>query len=849
MIYQNTQPIRYRMNKTKLKRLLLVGVQACLITAPCLAQTAPASPEDTSVPVQMSGYVVTGRAGTDIRTKFDSSYSITTKSAEDLALQAPMGVAESLLDIPGFWVEASGGEASANVRSRGIPTDGYSTVNLLEDGIPIQHDPSLGYLNADQTFRLDQTIQTMEVVRGGPSTTFYSNAPGGSVNYITRKGDTGSDEGILRYEEGDFGDHRIDFYSGGPIGSNMYGAVGGFYRVNRGVRDAGFNFNNGGQLRVSIGKKIANGTIDFSIKRIDDTVGFYLGTPFTFNSSGKVIAVPGFNGNYGTLDGKETTHFMLPSASGPFDFDNTLGTNIKLTQFTVLAKLDLGDGWRLENSDRYRDSVSIRNGLYPAALTVGTTYLSSQLATLKSLYPTVVSDRLQYVTSPSQVFDPVAQNGNGIVDSASMRSVTMPEREFINDTRFLKKFNFDGQSHDLTFGLYLATINETFTRYSAQMLTDVQNNARLLDIVGLNAAGQVVGALSENGFTRYGNEWADASGQQVSSAFYLSDEWTINRQLRVDVSAREEGAKIDTTNQSSMTVNLGVSPTPADRTVLTGTGLWTPADVKFSRTMWTVGVDYSFNKNLGAFARETIAHKVPSEGDFITNPTNVPRIATMNMQEAGLKFGVSNADLYLTAFHTGYNSYSVSALIFNPATNGYVSQSEFANTDTTGLEVDGNYRFCKWFGVNAEATLQSPKFDNFPYVSAVSSSGVQTITNFNGNQLLRVPKVSFRVTPKFDLPVYKLHFELPVQHFSARYADAANTQMLPQYTVLNFRARASVSKNVTLYLTVDNLTNTIGLTEGNARGNAFISGDASAQYYIARSILGRNGRIAIEYKY
>ena len=73
--------------------------------------------------------------------------------------------------------------------------------------------------------------------------------------------------------------------------------------------------------------------------------------------------------------------------------------------------------------------------------------------------------------------------------------------------------------------------------------------------------------------------------------------------------------------------------------------------------------------------------------------------------------------------------------------------------------------------------------------------------------------------------------------------------MLPQYTVLNFRARASVSKNVTLYLTVDNLTNTIGLTEGNARGNAFISGDASAQYYIARSILGRNGRIAIEYKY
>ncbi len=77
---------------------------------------------------------------------------------------------------------ASGGEASGNVRARGIPVDGFGSITLLEDGLPVQNDPSLGYLNGDQAFRLDETIDRIEVVRGGPSSIFYSNAPAGAVN-------------------------------------------------------------------------------------------------------------------------------------------------------------------------------------------------------------------------------------------------------------------------------------------------------------------------------------------------------------------------------------------------------------------------------------------------------------------------------------------------------------------------------------------------------------------------------------------------------------------------------------------------------------------------------------------
>ena len=142
----------------------------------------------------MDEIVVTGRAGAGEMRKLEVSYSITTIDAESILEKAPMSTADILKAVPGFWVEASGGETNNNVRARGIPTDGYESIALFEDGLPIQHDPGTSWLNADQSFRLDDTIERIEAVRGGPSTVFASNAPGGYVNFITRKGTDEAEE-------------------------------------------------------------------------------------------------------------------------------------------------------------------------------------------------------------------------------------------------------------------------------------------------------------------------------------------------------------------------------------------------------------------------------------------------------------------------------------------------------------------------------------------------------------------------------------------------------------------------------------------------------------------------------
>jgi outer membrane receptor protein involved in Fe transport len=52
-----------------------------------------------------------------------------------------------------------------------------------------------------------------------------------------------------------------------------------------------------------------------------------------------------------------------------------------------------------------------------------------------------------------------------------------------------------------------------------------------------------------------------------------------------------------------------------------------------------------------------------------------------------------------------------------------------------------------------------------------------------------------------------------------------------------------------MYLTVENLFNSTGLTEGNPRAGEVQSADAGANAFIARPLLGRNIRLSLKYDF
>ena len=829
--------------------LLLTNVSVFVALSAATAANAQEVKSVTSE-TEAKDIIVTGRVGTTDLRKRDLSYAVTTIDTDALRLLAPISTAEVFKAIPGFWVEASGGEASNNVRTRGIPTDGYSSVTIQEDGLTIQHDGGLGWLNADQSFRVDETIGRVEAVRGGPASIFASNSPGGTVNFITRKAGAKT-EGTIKFQVGDYGQYRTDFFLGSPLGDGWGLTIGGFYRADQGVRDPGFTQNKGGQVRVGLSRTFDNGRIDLNVKHIDDNVGFLLPVPLTFDKSGKVTGVPGFDANYGTLAGPDNALSSFRSPNGPRDFDLTNGTDVKLTAITAKAEFDLGSGFQLQNTARYRTSTIVRNGLFPTGnIETAQARLNSLRTQALAAFPGATDIRYQYATNGA-AFDVANQNGNGLVVSGNLLSVSVPLNEFTNDLRLLRKFELAGQTHDIAIGAYFSNFSYNYDRFMATANLDVRDQARRLDIVAVNAAGSVIGKATDNGILRYGSLYDNAAIDATVLAFYASDEWQVTPKLRIDAGLRHE--KIDFTGsvEGKQTVDLGVAGTLADNQFITGTGVFTPIKRDYSDTGFTVGVNYQAMENLGVFARYTSTFRLPSPSEFQGSAGDALRqdirTTPVTMAEAGIKYQSSFFEAYATVFNTKFTNVRFTDNVFSSATNTFTTRVGYADTQTFGVELEGIVRPTSWADLSAAVSWQDPKYENFTFTQNVG--GQPVVVSYNGKQLIRIPKFGARVVPGVNLLDGKARIELPIEYYSARFADIVNTQSLPAYTVLNLNARWSLNDAVSVSIAGTNLTNEIGLTEGNPRAGQFISGDAGARYFLARPILGRTFRVTLGYQF
>jgi outer membrane receptor protein involved in Fe transport len=220
----------------------------------------------------------------------------------------------------------------------------------------------------------------------------------------------------------------------------------------------------------------------------------------------------------------------------------------------------------------------------------------------------------------------------------------------------------------------------------------------------------------------------------------------------------------------------------------------------------------------------------------------------MDLAEIGYKFANEWTNLYATAFWTKYNNVGFTNNVFNLGSSAPpIPQQLYADTKTYGLELEGGVYPVEWFDLTFNAALEQPKYDGLRYTDNVKNAPIQR--DFDGNQLIRVPKASVRVVPGFNLFDQRLRLQASWEWEGARYVDTANTVVLPHYDVLNASARYSFNEHFDIYGYVDNVTNSIGLTEGNPRAGEVQSADAGANTFIARPILGRAYRMSLMYRF
>ncbi|NVD70524.1 TonB-dependent receptor [Duganella sp. BJB1802] len=817
---------------------LLSAVTAAVLTlvnqTAAQAQSAvPAEPSTTKeVAAEVQQVVVTGVASARGVRKVDSAFSITTATEEQLKQASPSSTADIMKIVPGVYAESTGGQSGANIEVRGFPSGSDSPfVSVQLMGNPIFPPPTLSFFEGSSAFRLDDTVERVEVLRGGPSTIWSNAQPGATMNFILKEGGDTS-EGSVRFTTGTGSLRRVDMFYGGKISDGWYGSVGGFYRKTDGVRDAGFPADDGHQLTATLTRKLDDGKLTMYVRNTDDKNAFYTGVPLISSNGGHTISeFPGFNPLTGTLMSGEMRNFTIEAAPGKtLNRDLADGRGLKATVFGADFDQKIGE-WSVSNKFNRFDGDLNTNAMFTGNNPLSMNdYLKAAIASANGNAATVAAAGGKLATAGTATYvHGGAVDGNQQVVQAGLWSVEKQLKSFTDELRVSKDI---GHGHTLTVGGYFADYSSHDVWYLGNShLMSAVPQASLINVTLNN--GVVVSKNGTDGNVFYAPV---ASYDGRNTAGFISDEWKVNDRIKVDFGMRHEQQKIsgtisnltsgDTDNNPLTVYNNGTSMPDGSNTYLSRTD---------SANSFTIGGNYKLAKDTAVFVRANRGHTFISFDDLrgagnqqSANDRSILPTPKVSQYEIGFKTATQLYSAYINAFHTEFDGIAFTQILADGRELHSISGSK-----GNGLEFEVAVRPIENLQLALTGDYQKSEYRDNPQTA--------------GKTVQRQPKLQFRFTPTYRIPfgdgnsakIYGTYTSI-----GERWADQANQQYLPSYRTIDAGVLFSLGDKIEVRLSGTNLNNELGLTEGNSRLTAGGTGPINA-----RPLFGRTWEASVLYRF
>lgn len=740
----------------------LIGLAVALALSQAAAVQAAETDDESTEAAMLSEVVVTGTAGGAAIKKLDASFAITTANSEEITEFAAKSTANLLELVPGVWSESSGGVSGANVFVRGLPASGdayFLTVQL--NGSPVFPPPTLAFLENTTLFRLDETIERMEALRGGPNPVFGSGQPGLTTNFILRQGGEET-EGAAKFSTSDYDLRRFDGYVSGKLADRTYYMIGGYISSSPGVRDAGFSAEEGQQFTVNLTKEFDQGTVNLYSRVTDDHGTWYL--PQALN-------VPGIDASYtqvGTLNRQR--QIIYGTTADPqtktIDLGKGRGWDGSISGGSI--RLDMSNDWELVDRFNFTSGDADTYGLVPNG---GAVQASAFV-----------------LANPGQVTGPLTGQATGNAIAGTEYIQQFGAWEVLKD---IKSF-----TNDISLARQFGKVKFTGGYYTASVSTDEFWSLGNTKYHVVRQGGEVVNGIACDAPTVDGcptgfNYDIDATGDATTSALYAAAEVKATDRLTLDFGVRGEKHEIE------YSVDEGLDGTVSKV-------------VSFDETeiSYTAAANYMLTDNSGVFVRINSGHRMPYFDDFRDNygafQDGNMLIQDVDQYELGYKYVGSNMALYATGFYTEVDPSIFVAL--SGSTPGEISTNE-----AYGVEIDGNYYTDTGFAVNLNATVQESKIKKGVNVGKEQQRQP-------GYQLRVTPSYAFDAGSS-SVKVYGTFTMV-----DSRFSDNGNTVTLPSYEKVDLGVVVGINDALTVQVSADNITDEQGLTEGDPRNPAAPNG-------------------------
>ncbi|MDP4530033.1 TonB-dependent receptor [Alkalimonas delamerensis] len=301
----------------------------------------------------------------------------------------------------------------------------------------------------------------------------------------------------------------------------------------------------------------------------------------------------------------------------------------------------------------------------------------------------------------------------------------------------------------------------------------------------------------------------DATGDGQTRAFYAAAEYQLTDQWRVDAGIRHENHQITYLVDEGLDGNISKA-----------------VDYDESKVAWTAGVNWMWQRNMGLFARVNRGQKMPYFDDFRDNfdafTGGDKLINEITQYELGYKWAEQQYSLYLTGF---MNEAKGELFVARPG-----APAEVLTTEAYGIEIDFNYMSRNGLALNLNSTLQNTEITNHPDELVL------------GNRAMRQPRWQARLTPSYGFDIGDMFATVygTLAAVSDRYADNGNSVTLKGYSKIDLGMQLEISDQLTAQLSIANLTDKAGLTEGDPRNPTAPNG---------RYIMPRSAEFSISYRF
>jgi iron complex outermembrane recepter protein len=728
--------------------------------------------------------------------------------------------ADLLQQLPGLKTEGGGGEVATNFRVRGLPSGGqFEFTPINYDGVTALSAFGLNSSAFDFFARNDLGIERLEFVKGGVSNLFGVSSTAGIINYISKTG-TPESHGTFQLEVAEDNRYRGDFAYQGPLGENTFMAVSGFYRYDEGPLDTGIP-TEGFALRGNIKHEFADGSGSFTLygSYIDDRANFYLPLPLDGTTRRRVNGNDGntvFTTNASAIDG-----LRVNTPEGATEFRAGDGFQTEGGSIYAVFDKEFGDGWKINSKvkwSKYQSASNFfSNGIGPAAPETQAQFLT-RVAPTATLAQAVFTDVETGAVLPA----------NYLLYANAFNDRQRPTSDATMELNLIKSFDTGSVSHTVTLGGFMSRAEADNNQRTVQYLGQFNNNPSLVNLA-INGQQYTV-----NGIIQAPSAYTQETRSAFKRAIYLADQieadrWTLDFGVRVERATIENRIEVTGSRAGTLATNA-VAGAPIN-TMTFGTGTF--REGKASTTAWAfaIGGLYKLTDNVNLYANASAGYFFPQAQGTNAQLNSANRDIVffepepVNQVEAGIKVRSGAFRGYAAAFYTGLRKRtSVSFVGANLTPSLLLTES-----DTFGIELDGNFQPTDYLTLSGNFTYQDAKFvGNSP-------------ATINGKRPDRLPKMLANIGAQlnasgFDASVFW-------NHQSKTFQDASNNVPLFAYSI--WRAEAGYTfdglgaeNKLRFSVGVWNLLNSQGLAEGNPRAGAIQTGGTGA-YFNGRPILPR----------